>query len=539
MNKIIILLVSLLLSISINAQLLEDNFDGNSTISSWIGDDCEIIEPILNPYQESINLSENVMSYHDTGGSYANVYFDSSENINLGSNTTFTIKIYVPSDEITGNQPNQISLKLQNNQINAPWSTQTEIVKPLVLDEWQEIIFDFANDSYINLNSDSPNPLSRNDFNRVLLQINGENNNDEVLAYIDDFYFEGEESDDENPVDDPVYDELVWSDEFDTDGAIDSEKWHHQTVLPNGNSWFNGEVQHYTDRTDNSYVSDGELHIVAKSETFTDQGITKDYTSARLNSKFAFTYGRVEVEVKLPTGVGTWPAIWMLGKNIEELGTYWDNEGFGTTSWPACGEIDIMEHWGSNQNFVQSAMHTPSSFGGTINHGGQVIPTASTDYHVYALDWYPDRMVFSVDDEVHYVYEPDVQDENTWPFDEDQFLLLNIAIQPSIVPEFTESSMDIKYVRVYQESSLSSIDVEKENELRIAPNPAENSTKIHASSEALGTKLEVYNMQGRKISELKLNSQETTINTSNWSAGVYLIKEANTKSMQTYKLIKI
>lgn len=523
----------------LQSQLLEDDFEGNSSIANWIGDDCDVEEPFPNPYQETINTSNNVLKYHDVGGLYANVFFNSPANLNLGSNTTFSLKIYVPSSGITGNQPNQISLKLQNNQLAEPWSTQSEIIKSIELDEWQEITFDFANDNYINLDPNSPAPITRNDFNRVLIQINGENNTDQVLAYIDDFYFEGEESDGEEPGNDPVYDELVWSDEFETDGALDSEKWHHQTILPDGNSWFNGEIQHYTDRTENSYVSDGELRIVAKNETFTDQGMTKNYTSARLNSKFAFTYGRVEVKAKLPTGVGTWPAIWMLGKNINEIGTYWDNEGFGTTPWPACGEIDIMEHWGVNQNFVQSAMHTPSSFGGTVNHGGQVIPTASTDYHVYTLDWFPDRMVFSVDNVVHYVYEPEVQNADTWPFDEDQFILLNIAIEPSIDPNFTESSMDIEYVRIYQESTLSTTEVEKENKLRLAPNPVQNFTQIYAPVEALGTKLEIYNTQGKKIDQIKITQQDVKIDTSDWPAGVYLVKEVNSKNMQTYKLIKL
>ena len=103
---------------------------------------------------------------------------------------------------------------------------------------------------------------------------------------------------------------LIWNDEFEGNGSIDTSKWHHQTQLPNGNSWFNGEIQHYTDRLDNSYVSNGTLKIVAKKETYTDQGHTKDYTSARLNSKYAFTYGKIEARAKLPEGVGTWPAIW-------------------------------------------------------------------------------------------------------------------------------------------------------------------------------------------------------------------------------------
>lgn len=243
---------------------------------------------------------------------------------------------------------------------------------------------------------------------------------------------------------------LIWADEFDIDGALNSNNWFHQTQLPAGGNWYNNEIQHYTNRRDNSYVSDGTLKIVAKKESFTDQGYTKQYTSARLNSKFAFTYGRIEVRAKLPKGVGTWPAIWMLGKNINENGAYWDNEGFGTTNWPACGEIDVMEHWGTNQNFVQSAMHTSSSYGGTINHGGQTIATVSSQFHTYALEWTSEKMVFSVDDVVHYTYNPSPKDSSTWPFDVDQYILLNIALEPSIAESFVQSSMEIDYVRVYQ-----------------------------------------------------------------------------------------
>ncbi len=251
-------------------------------------------------------------------------------------------------------------------------------------------------------------------------------------------------------VENGAFSKLIFSDEFDTTGSPNTNKWFHQTQLPASGNWYNGEVQHYTNRTDNSYVSDGTLKIVAKKESFTNQGYTKQYTSARLNSKFAFTYGRIVVRAKLPTGVGTWPAIWMLGKNINEDGGYWDNQGFGTTNWPACGEVDIMEHWGTNQNFVQSAMHTTSSSGGTINHGGQTIATVSSQFHTYVLEWTSEKMVFSVDDVVHYTYNPTPKNLDTWPFDTDQYILLNIALQSSIAESFVQSSMEIDYVRVYQ-----------------------------------------------------------------------------------------
>ncbi|MCS5588179.1 MAG: family 16 glycosylhydrolase [Porticoccaceae bacterium] len=228
---------------------------------------------------------------------------------------------------------------------------------------------------------------------------------------------------------------------------LDSSKWFHQTKLPNGSGWHNNEQQHYTDR--NTYVSDGSLKIVAKKESFTQQGHTKQYTSARLNSKFAFTYGRVEVRAKMPTGYGTWPAIWLLGKNITERGAYWETQGFGTTGWPACGEIDIMELWGANPSWVQSAIHTPSSHGGTVNHGGQTISTASSEFHIYTMDWTADRMVFSVDGNVHYTYNPATKNADTWPFDSEQYLLLNVAIESRISASFDESQMEVDYVRVY------------------------------------------------------------------------------------------
>ena len=238
-----------------------------------------------------------------------------------------------------------------------------------------------------------------------------------------------------------------------TGRAIDSEKWFHQTRLPDGNTWYNGEIQHYTDRIDNAYVSGGSLKIVAKKESFIDQERTKQYTSARLNSKYAFTYGRVEVRAKLPQGAGTWPAIWMLGKNINEPGAYWQTLGYGTTAWPASGEVDIMEHWGDNQNTVSSAIHSPSSYGGTMNVGSQYIGTVSSEFHVYSLDWTADQMVFSVDGVEHYTYAPNDKNASTWPFDTDQYLLLNFAIEGDIASNFTEGAMEVDYVRVYAPNS--------------------------------------------------------------------------------------
>ncbi len=245
---------------------------------------------------------------------------------------------------------------------------------------------------------------------------------------------------------------LVWSDEFSGAGLPDADHWFHQTQLPAGGSWYNGEQQHYTNRIQNSTVDNGSLKIKAKKESFTDQGQTKSYTSARLNSKFAFTYGRVDVRAKLPVGAGTWPAIWMLGKNINEPGGYFASQ-FGTTNWPATGEIDIMEHWGNNPNVIHGSIHTPSSFGGTVNTKTISVPQVSTTFHVYSIIWDETKIQFLVDDVAYYTYNPAIKDASTWPFNNPQYLLLNIAmggIGGAIDPAFTESTMEIDYVRVYQ-----------------------------------------------------------------------------------------
>lgn len=521
------------------AQLTEvqDDFEGNGTITTWFGDNCNYNPAADNPYVDEVNPSAKVLEYDDVGGQFANVRFQIDETFDLSTGYVFKLKIYVPASGITGNQNNQISLKLQDGNLPEPWLTQSEIIKPLTLDQWQTVTFNFAQDNYINLDASSPPPTERTDFNRVVLQINGENNNDFVRAYLDDFSFEFEETGD------PVYDYLVWSDEFEGEGAINSEKWFHQTQLPDGVNWFNGEIQHYTDRIENSFVQDGYLKLTARKETFTDQGQTKNHTSARLNSKFAFQYGRVEVRAKLPFGPGTWPAIWTLGKNINENGAYWDNQGFGTTSWPACGEMDIMEHWGTNQNYVSSATHTPSSFGSTVNTGGQFIETASTEFHVYELVWSPEKLVFSVDGANHFTYNPENKNSSTWPFTAEQYLILNVAILPSISSSFTQSAMEIDYVRVYQESPpVTSVEILESEEIKVYPNPFTNEIVID-TKEFSGEKLSVkmYTTDGRLIESRRFNSVDEKLNLRNLSGlkeGVYLLLMEGEKKTAVAKIIK-
>jgi len=230
---------------------------------------------------------------------------------------------------------------------------------------------------------------------------------------------------------------LVWADEFNTNGSPDNTKWGYDL---GAGGWGNNESEYYTDRSENVIVEGGFLKITAKKEDY--QG--SQYTSARILTagKFDFKYGKIEVKAKLPGGGGTWPAIWMLGASINDVG------------WPASGEIDIMEHAGNRQGTIQSALHTPSSSGDTTNRGSQMISTVSTEFHVYSVEWTSDYMKFSVDGVVHYTYNPPSKNSSTWPFDANQFIILNVAMGGSfggvIDPAFTSSTMEVDYVRVYQ-----------------------------------------------------------------------------------------
>ena len=516
------------------SQNILDDFELGAGISNWVGDNCQLDTNFSNPVSLGINTSAKVMKYHDLGGQYANVRFDIGRNLDLSINHTFSLKIFVPSSGITGAQNNQVSLKLQDGSSATPWSNKTEIIKNISLNQWQIINFNFVTDAYINMDASSPAPILRTDLSRIVIQVNGENNTDQVLAYIDDFEYY-------DTVSVSNFSQLVWSDEFNGNGAISNVKWFHQTQLPFGGSWFNGELQHYTNRMVNSSMDGGNLNLIAKRENFTDQGQTKQFTSARLNSKFAFKYGRVEVRAKLPTGVGTWPAIWMLGKNISESGAYWQTQGYGTTGWPACGEIDIIEHWGANQNFVQSAMHTPSSFGATVNHGGQTISTASTDFHVYALEWTSEKMVFSVDSVVHYVYDPNVKNASTWPFDAEQYLLLNIAIEPRITFGFSQDTMIIDYVRIYQEPRVS-ISEFKTSSPVFFPNPVNDELNIETTFSGKEiVLLNLFSIDGKLIKSYEQNIQQNKIKINGMNTlpkGLYFLNYKIENKNYTIKFVK-
>ena len=216
------------------------------------------------------------------------------------------------------------------------------------------------------------------------------------------------------------------------------KNWNHETIPPNNGSWWNEEVQYYTDRRDNSIVEDGVLKIIAKKENY----LSKEYTSARMTTQslFEFRYGRVEIRAKLPEGQGTWPALWFLGANIDTVG------------WPTCGEIDLMEHGDGEPGLVSSTVHRANVNGDNYyRRGDQVIENESTEFHVYKMIWTSTSIQFFVDDVKHH----DVTYDPNTPFNKYFFIILNVAMggtftDNNIDPNFTSSAMEVDYIRVYQ-----------------------------------------------------------------------------------------
>ncbi|RBL92507.1 family 16 glycosylhydrolase [Chitinophaga flava] len=233
----------------------------------------------------------------------------------------------------------------------------------------------------------------------------------------------------------PVSTALIWSDEFNNDGAPDPKKWGYD--IGNGdNGWGNAEAQYYTNRIENAVVSDGTLKINAIKESYNGMA----YTSARLltKGKFNFTYGRIEVSAKLPAAGGTWPAIWMLGSNISNVG------------WPASGEIDIMEHKGNEPQKIYGTVHHPGHAGGNADGGTTMVANETGAFHKYTLDWSPKQLRWYVDDKLYFTFN----NAAGLPFNHDFFILLNFAMGGTfggtIDPAFTRNTMEVDYVRVYR-----------------------------------------------------------------------------------------
>ncbi len=238
--------------------------------------------------------------------------------------------------------------------------------------------------------------------------------------------------------DEYVFTDLVWEDDFNTDGAPDSTKWTYDlgtTDIFGNTGWGNQEAQSYTDNAENVIVEGGSLKITAKKEG-------NDYTSARIKTQglYDFTYGRVEVRAKLPASQGTWPAIWMLGSNHP------------TAGWPYSGEVDIMEQRGDDKGRVLGTSHWYNTAGSNNASYGEstAVENPSTEFHLYTVEWTEGAVKIFLDDVKYY----ELTNSADLPFNADFYLILNVAMGGTlggdIDPSFTQDTMEIDYIKVFQ-----------------------------------------------------------------------------------------
>lgn len=236
---------------------------------------------------------------------------------------------------------------------------------------------------------------------------------------------------------------LIWSDEFDTTGLVDFSKWSYEVGKIR-----NRESQYYTEaRKENARIEEGCLVIESRKEDYQDA----QYTSASVHTqnKVHFLYGRIEIRAQIPTGRGMWPAIWMLGMN------------HGTVRWPECGEIDIMENVGFDPDVIHANVHTKDFNHNKGNGRGNQIKAEAPyqDFHIYTIEWFPDRIDFYFDNSKYFTIKNDGTGKGSWPFDEPHYLILNSAIggawggQKGIDDSIFPQLFKIDYVRVYKQIS--------------------------------------------------------------------------------------
>ncbi len=235
---------------------------------------------------------------------------------------------------------------------------------------------------------------------------------------------------------------LVWQDNFDTDGAPDSGKWTYD-IGTGTNGWGNNELQYYTNRPENVKIQNGMLEITAIKESYMGSG----YTSARILTKGLFerTYGRFEARIKLPWGQGIWPAFWLLG-----------DDSNGSVIWPQIGEIDIMEYRGQEPTITHGSVHGPGYSGGNpVTKSYELTNDRfDTGFHVFGIEWGPNYINYYVDDVLYNQITPSDAD-GEWVFNDNSFyMIMNMAVGGSFVGSPDNSTvfpqtMYVDYVRVY------------------------------------------------------------------------------------------
>ena len=491
---------------NVNSQTLPIDFE---TTTSWFAFDGASFATVSNPYVDSENPSDNVgRMIKGAGQNWAGAYLTLGSSMDLFNNDTFSIK--VRSSKLN----TRLLLKVENSS-----NTSTNYEKEITMtkyNEWETLTFDYSQ-------------IPNENYDRIVLifdlGVTG-NGSSSFTYYVDDISLyslngppEPCDSNLTGNVPSSFNYELVWADEFTEDGELCHENWTYD-LGTGSQGWGNFEAQSYTNNSENVRKENGILKITAIKSG-------NSYTSARVKTKnlFDFTYGRIEIRAKLPSTAGTWPAVWLLGSNINEV------------SWPQCGEIDIIEQFSNKQENMSTAhwySNGNAQYGLSVNNS-----TLTSSFNTFRLDWTPTSITAYLNDSQYWVMSTNA----TMPFFDNFFLIANLALggnkgAGNIDPNFTEDSLEIDYIRVYQTSSGSvlSSEIINGNQNIINYYKSYGEWYFKSTTDVIND-IFIYDISGRLIQKHHVEEKVAKINSKNIENGLHFIQLSGNFGIQTIKIL--
>ncbi|MDR0546004.1 MAG: family 16 glycosylhydrolase [Dysgonamonadaceae bacterium] len=509
MKKLITnILLAAAFSVSAQTEVLLDNFESGDqgwqpVDAGWV--DYEIVN---NPSPDLINSSAKVMKIVRKPGTqtWAGIILRNKMELTFGALVEQYRYAHI---KVLKSTDGKIAFKLEKNGDSGSFTGSQDYAPN---GNWQEIVFDMGAAAGKNYD----------DF--FIMPDQTANIAEEITVYIDDIAFQTDPNGiTPGETELPGTFQLVWADEFDGAG-YDRSIWSPQI---SGGGFGNHELQYYTGNANNIFTRDGKLVLKAIKENYQNHA----YTSGKLwTQQFKnFTYGRVEARFKLPKGRGTWPAIWMMPTQSAYGG------------WPNSGEIDVMEFVGYDANRIYGTVHRGAGSGGNGDGNNTSIAGKTDDYHTIRIDWEPGYIKWYLNGQLFHTYTNGYAGTAQWPFDKDFYVILNFAVggdwggaqgvDESIWPQ----EFLIDYVRVYQKSTETALKNAGNEVFTIS---SLNSGELEIKASSYPFNIDIYSVSGQKQLSQQVNVENTKIDISSLSLGVYVISISDGNEVHSQKIIK-